>query len=266
MNTVIERNHVRVIGEGHQIIVMAHGFGCDQNMWQYITPYFKEQYKIVLFDYVGSGKSDMSAYDAEKYNSLHGYKQDLLEVIEALDLEQVIYFGHSVSSMIGLLAAIEQPQKFKQMIMIGPSPCYLNDEHYKGGFEKSDVEDLLSMMEMNFAGWASFMAPFAMGNEGTSPITEELENTFVSCNPQIAKQFAEVTFYSDYRDTIAKLQVPTLIMQCANDSVVPVEVGYYLHKNIKNSELVILDTRGHYPHISEPKLTVELMNNYLQIK
>lgn len=264
MIDIRERNYVNIIGEGDQVIVLAHGFGCDQQMWQYITPTLVKQYKIVLFDYVGSGKSDLSSYSSEKYSSLHGYAQDLIEVLEFYELEQVIFVGHSISSMIGLLAAIKQPSYFKKMIMIGPSPCYLNDSNgYYGGFEKSDIDELLEMMEMNFAGWASFMAPMAMKNLEQPHLSEQLEQTFISADPVIARQFAEVTFYSDYRQSIPQMQVPTLIMQCAEDSVVPVEVGNYLHEHMTNSTLVMMEAKGHYPHISHPKETVDIILEYL---
>lgn len=196
MKSIQKRNNIRIIGDGQQTIVMAHGFGCDQKMWQYILPYFEKNYRVVLFDYVGSGQSDLAAYDREKYNSLHGYKRDLIDVIEALQLTNVIYVGHSVSSMIGMLAAIEKPEYFERLVMIGPSPCYLNDDHYIGGFDQTDIEELLSMMEMNFVGWASYMAPYAMGVEGTNALTEELSEIFLTIDQTVAKQFAEATFFN----------------------------------------------------------------------
>lgn len=264
MSDILKRNNVQVIGEGAQTVVMAHGFGCDQKMWQYVLPYFKDDYRIVLFDYVGSGNSDITAYDAEKYKDLHGYKQDLLDVIDALELEHVIYFGHSVSSMIGLLASNEQPYRFDKLVMIGPSPRYLNDDNYTGGFEESDIQDLISMMEMNFNGWASYMAPLAMGELEVSCLTTNLEQTFTSINQTVAKQFAEATFYSDCRSDLGKQQHPTLILQCANDSIVPICVGEYLHEHMPNSKLVVVDARGHYPHISQPQKTVDIILNFLQ--
>ena len=257
------RNNIQVIGNGPQTIVMAHGFGCDQKMWQYILPCFQDNYRIVLFDYVGSGKSDLKAYDSIKYSSLHGYKQDLLEVLEALQLQNVTYFGHSVSSMIGMLAAIEHPSYFKDIVMIGPSPCYLNDEAYHGGFDKSDIDELLTMMEMNFLGWASFMAPYAMGIEGTNSLTAELQQSFSSINQKIARQFAEATFYSDHRADLAKCQTPTFILQCSEDSIVPVEVGNYLKAHLPKSTLKVMEVKGHYPHISEPAKTSEIIRQYL---
>lgn len=258
------RNNIQIIGDGLQTIVMAHGFGCDQKMWQYILPYFKGNYRIVLFDYVGSGESDICAYDGQKYNSLHGYKQDLLDVLEVLDLHNIIYFGHSVSSMIGMLAAIEKPEYFKHLVMIGPSPCYINDENYNGGFNVSDIEELLSMMEMNFAGWASFMAPYAMGVQESNALTEELHESFRTIDQTVAKQFAEATFYSDHRKDLEKCKTPAFILQCSNDSIVPVEVGHFLHNELKNSELYVMEVKGHYPHISEPEKTSGIILQYLR--
>lgn len=265
MVDVSTRNHVKVVGEGEQVVILAHGFGCDQSMWQYIVPALEQKYKLILFDYVGSGHSDLDAYSTERYSSLYGYVQDLLELIEYYSLSNIIFIGHSISSMIGMLAAIQRPDYFKRLIMIGPSPCYLNDSNgYFGGFEKSDIIELLNMMEMNFSGWASFMAPLAMNNPEQPQFTKQLEQSFISTDPVIARQFAEVTFFSDYRAELGKLTTPTLIMQCAEDSVVPIQVGNYLHDNLQNSELVLMEAKGHYPHISHPEETLAAINEYLE--
>lgn len=258
------RNNVKVIGEGEHTIVFAHGFGCDQSMWQYITPSFAQKYRMVLFDYVGSGNSDLTAYTSEKYGSFQGYVQDALDVIESLKLSNVIFIGHSVSSMIGMLASIERPDLFDKLIMIGPSPRYLNEgDTYIGGFEKSDITELLDMMEMNFAGWASFLAPLAMNNPEMPLLTKDLERSFISADPIIMRQFAEVTFLSDHRESLAKATVPTLIMQCSDDSIVPIQVGEYLHKHLNNSTFRLMEAKGHYPHISHPEETITLINEYL---
>ncbi|MCR8658771.1 alpha/beta fold hydrolase [Paenibacillus endoradicis] len=267
MVEVVVRNNVKMIGEGEQVIILAHGFGCDQSMWQYITPSLAKKYRLVLFDYVGSGQSDLSAYTSERYNSLNGYMQDLLEVMEEAQLRDVIFIGHSISSMIGMLASIERPEWFQKLIMIGPSPRYLNDENgYYGGFERSDIVELLEMMEMNFSGWASFMAPMAMNNLDQPQFSQQLEQSFASSNPVIARQFAEVTFFSDYRTALAKCSTPTLIMQCAEDSVVPMEVGHYLHQNIAGSTLCLMEAKGHYPHISHPIETLAAITQYIEIQ
>ncbi|MFF3099746.1 alpha/beta fold hydrolase [Viridibacillus arvi] len=264
MNDLMTRNNVKVMGQGGQTIIFAHGFGCDQSMWQYIAPKFAENYRVVLFDYIGSGNSDITAYQSEKYSTLQGYKQDVLDIIEEMDLQNILFIGHSVSSMIGMLAAIERPDYFEKLIMIGPSPCYLNDtDGYIGGFEQKDIKELLTMMEMNFAGWASYMAPFAMDQTKDPKLTYDLENSFVSTNPRVAREFAEVTFYSDYRESLPLLKVPTLIIQCSNDSIVPIEVGQYLNRCIENSILQIIEAKGHYPHISQPVETTNIIVDYL---
>lgn len=265
MTDVIARNNVKVVGEGEQTIVFAHGFGCDQSMWQYIAPSFEGNYRIVLFDYVGSGNSDLASYTTERYSSLYGYVQDVLDVIEVLELRDVIFVGHSVSSMIGMLASIERPEYFDKLIMIGPSPRYLNEgDHYVGGFALSDINELLDMMEMNFAGWASFLAPIAMNNPDLPMLTKELEQSFISADPVIAREFAEVTFLSDHRNDLSKSTIPTLIMQCSEDSIVPLQVGEYLHRHLQNSTLRLMEAKGHYPHISHPAETITLIQEYLQ--
>ena len=264
MNHVVKRNCVNVYGDGQQTLLFAHGFGCDQSMWQYILPAFISDYRVVTFDYVGSGRSDLAAYDNEKYSTLHGYAQDVLDIIEAMQLENIIFVGHSVSSMIGMLAAIEKPEYFQKLIMIGPSPCYVNDlDGYNGGFDRSDIIDLLEMMEMNFQGWASYMAPLGMGQAKEVDLTKQLETSFVSTNPHVARQFAEVTFFSDYRSSLPLLSVPALIIQCSEDSIVPIEVGSYLHEHLKYSTLQMIDTKGHYPHISHPTETTSIIMEYL---
>ncbi|TSI07388.1 alpha/beta fold hydrolase [Lysinibacillus sp. BW-2-10] len=264
MQNVIKRNNVKVMGQGEQTILFAHGFGCDQKMWQYIASTFAMNYRVVLFDYVGSGNSDITAYESEKYSTLHGYAQDVLDIIEELNLQHVLFIGHSISSMIGMYAAIQQPQYFDKLIMIGPSPCYLNDpDGYVGGFEKEDIKEILDLMEMNFTGWASFMAPFASSQPDDATLTRQLKSDFVSTNPRVAREFAEVTFFSDCRSKLSFLKVPTLIIQCSNDSIVPIEVGEYLQKHIQNSTLLIMNAKGHYPHISQPLETIEIINDYL---
>lgn len=263
MENIVVRNNVTILGQGDQPLIFAHGFGCDQNMWRFITPAFMDKYKIILFDYVGSGNSDINAYSSEKYQSLQGYVQDLLDIIETLSLQNSIFVGHSISAMIGLLASIQHPDYFKKLIMIGPSPCYLNDDGYRGGFERSDIAELLDMMEMNFTGWASYMAPIAMSNPEQPALTQELKQTFIAADPIIAKEFAEVTFLSDHRSELPKVSVPSLIIQCSEDSIVPIGVGDYLHQHLKNSTLQLLEAKGHYPHISHPNETIQCIADFL---
>jgi sigma-B regulation protein RsbQ len=262
-NNVIARNNVHVFGKGTQPMLFAHGFGCDQNMWRFLTPAFEENFKIILFDYVGAGKSDLSAYNKERYASLHGYAQDILDICEALHLNKVILIGHSVSSMIGLLAAIAEPHYFERLIMVGPSPCYINDQNYKGGFERKDIEGLLDTMEKNYIGWANFLAPSIMGNQDRPHLGQELTESFCSTDPLIARQFAEATFFSDNREDLRKCKIPTLILQCSEDIIAPTEVGEYLSKNLYASTLRIMKATGHCPHISEPAETISLIQEYL---
>lgn len=260
---IIKRNNIKVLGKGTQTMVFAHGFGCDQNMWRFVTSDFENNYQIVLFDYVGSGKSDLSAYDITRYSNLNGYAQDILDICEALELKDVIFVGHSVSSIIGILASIEKANLFKQLILVCPSPCYINDlPDYIGGFERSDIEDLLDIMDKNYIGWASFLAPLVMKNEDKPELTEELQESFCSTDPVIANNFAKVTFLSDNRHDLPNVTVPSLILQCVEDAIAPVEVGHYLHKHLSKSTLEIMKATGHCPHMSHPKETIELIKEY----
>jgi sigma-B regulation protein RsbQ len=246
-------------------MLFAHGFGCDQNMWRFITPAFEDDYRIVLFDYVGSGRSDLTAYEAERYGSLDGYAQDVLDIIEALDLREVVFVGHSVSAMIGVLASIRAPERFDRLVMVGPSPRYLNDPPgYAGGFERQDIDGLLEMMEKNYIGWASFLAPVVVKNADRPELSRELEESFCSTDPVIARRFAEVTFYSDNRADLPLVRVPSLIMQCSDDALAPVEVGRYLEAHLPGSTYRQLRATGHCPHISHPEETIEVIKEYLR--
>src|ERR1043166_8285362 len=229
---VQRRNNVVVRGRGTEPMLFAHGFGCDQTMWRFVTPAFERDYRIVLFDYVGSGKSDLSAYDSEHYATLNGYAQDVLDICEALDLQDVVFVGHSVSSMIGVLAANRAPERFSRLVMVGPSPRYINDVGYIGGFERADIEGLLDLMERNYLGWASYLAPVVMKNDARPELTQELRESFCSTDPKIARRFAEATFFSDNRADLAKVRIPSLIMQCSEDAIAPVEVGSYLNRTL----------------------------------
>ncbi|MGK7376865.1 alpha/beta fold hydrolase [Planococcus sp. 1R117A] len=260
---IIKRNNVRVFGQGKQMLVFGHGFGCDQYVWSEIAPAFEDKYRVVLFDYVGSGKSDKSAYSTERYGTLHGYKQDLLDLCDALNLENIVFIGHSVSSMIGALASIERPEMIDKLVMIGPSPYYLNESDYYGGFEKSDIDELLDMMEVNYKEWAKYLAPVVMQNEDRPHLAEEFEQILCSNDPVIARNFAEVTFTSDVRSELSKVTVPTLILQPQFDAIAPLEVGRFVHEQIKDSQLIVMDAAGHNPHISHSEETVKLIQAYL---
>ncbi|GGO09495.1 sigma factor SigB regulation protein RsbQ [Saccharibacillus kuerlensis] len=261
---ILERNHVTILGSGSRTIVFGHGFGCDQEMWKLVAPRFADRYRVVLFDYVGSGKSQLDQYDPIKYGTLQGYADDLLDVMEELELKDSIFVGHSVSSMIGAIASIRNPEFFSRLVMVGPSPRYLNDlPEYYGGFDREDIDELLEMMQLNFSGWASYMAPVAMQNSERKELVEELEQQFASRDPRIARQFAEVTFYCDCRGILSDVNVPSLILQCAEDSIAPLEVGDYLHQHLQRSTLNQMTAKGHYPQLSQPDETFERIDQYL---
>lgn len=261
---ILVRNNVTMFGQGSQPMLFAHGFGCDQNMWRFVTPAFENDYQIILFDYVGSGKSDLLAYNAERYSDLNGYSQDVLDICKALNLTDVIFVGHSVSSAIGILSSIESPNYFDQLILVSPSPNYINDPpNYVGGFERRDIEGLLDIMEKNYMGWANIMAPIIMKNEEHSELTNELETSFCSTDPVIASRFAEVTFFSDNRSDLPKVTTPSLILQCCEDTLAPIEVGQYLHRHLPKSTLQLMKATGHCPHMSHPQETIDLIKEYL---
>jgi sigma-B regulation protein RsbQ len=260
---VQRRNNVRVLGTGSQPMLFAHGFGCDQNMWRFLVPAFENDYKLVLFDYVGSGKSDLASYDEQRYSTLDGYADDVLEICEELDLRDVIFVGHSVSSIIGALAAIREPERFSRLLFVSPSPRYINDEGYVGGFDRADIEGLLELMDKNFIGWASFLAPVVMGNPERPELSGELEESFCSTDPKIARRFAEATFFSDNRKDLPNVPVPSLILQCAEDAIAPVEVGTYVQRNTPKSTLKLMRATGHCPHVSHPEETIAAMKDYL---
>jgi sigma-B regulation protein RsbQ len=258
-----QRNNVRVTGNGDVTMVFAHGFGCDQNMWRLLAPDFAKRFRVVTFDLVGSGGSDLSAYDKAKYGSLQGYADDLLEIIDQHATGPVIFVGHSVSAMIGLLATIAAPERFLAQLMIGPSPCYINDGDYIGGFERADIDDLLATIESNYLGWSSTMAPAIMGAPEQPELGVELTNSFCRTDPEIAKHFAQVTFLSDHRADLAKSLVPALIVQCHDDLIAPVAVGQYMHRVLPRSTLAVIDNVGHCPHLSSPGASSAAMESFL---
>jgi sigma-B regulation protein RsbQ len=265
MNTdVLSRNNVKVAGRGTQPMLFAHGFGCDQNMWRFVAPAFEEDYRVVMFDYVGSGKSDLGAYDAKRYGSLEGYAQDVLDIVHALDLQDVIFVGHSVSSMIGVLAANREPERFARLVLLVPSARYINEAPgYVGGFERADLEGLLEMMDRNFIGWANFLAPVIMKNPDQPELGAELEASFCSTDPVIARRFAEATFFADNRADARDVKVPALIVQASDDAIAPQSVGEFLHRTMPGSTYRLLDVTGHCPHMSHPDETIGAIREYL---
>jgi sigma-B regulation protein RsbQ len=263
---VIKRNNVKLFGHGEETIMFGHGFGCDQTMWRFVTPAFQQHYKVLLFDHVGAGNSDTSAYNKTKYGTLNGYASDIVEICQTLELDDIIFVGHSVSAMMGILSAIEEPQLFEKMILIGPSPCYINDGDYVGGFDRADVLTMLAFMEHDYFTWADTFAPLIMGNPETPSLGEELVRSFCNTDSDIAKQFAKVTFLSDNRTDLPKLRAKALIVQCAEDVIAPDEVGAYVHKYIKDSTLVRLKATGHCPNLSAPLEIIEVMEDYLNVQ
>ena len=261
---ILKRNHVHISGSGNQTIVFAHGFGCDQTVWKALIPEFEADYQVVVFDYVGAGRSDKSAYSKERYSSLHGYAQDVIEICDALNLKDILYVGHSVSGMIGALSSIKRPELMKKLIMIGPSPHYLNEPGYKGGFEDSEIRELLDMMETNYKEWSKYLAPLAMNTSEKPEMVENFEALLYSNDPEIARQFAEATFYSDHRTDVPHIRVETLILQTTADAIVPLEVAEFLKDTIPTSELVVMEKgKGHNPHISEPEETAEEIKRFI---
>jgi sigma-B regulation protein RsbQ len=262
---IIRRNNVTVGGRTHgPVMLFAHGFGCDQNMWRFVAPAFASTHRLVLFDYVGCGHSDMNAFSPTRYASLDGYARDVLEICAALDLHDVVFVGHSVSAMIGLLAGLREPARFSRHVMIAPSPRYINDASYVGGFERKDIEDLLSLMDHNYIGWASFLAPVVMANTDRPELVDELQTSFCSTDPIAARAFARATFYADNRGDLARAEVPSLIIQVRDDAIAPMAVGEYMHAHLPKSEMVVIDATGHCPHMSHPDLTLEAMQTFVE--
>jgi sigma-B regulation protein RsbQ len=252
-----------VTGEGTSTMFFAHGFGCDQNMWRLIAPVYAKRYRIVLFDLVGSGRSDLSAYDPRKYETLHGYAADVAELVRELTVGKAIFVGHSVSAMIGMLAHLGDRAPFAAHVMIGPSPCYINDGDYVGGFTRKDIESLLDTLESNYLGWSSNLAPAIMGAPTQPELAAELTNSFCRTDPEIAKQFARATFLSDHRAELPRLDAPTLIVQCNDDLIAPVSVGEYMSRELPRSTLRVIDNIGHCPHLSSPGACASAMNDFL---
>ena len=261
--TVQLRNNVQVAGTGPATMVFAHGFGCDQNMWRLLAPTYAKRYRTVAFDLVGSGSSDLTAYDPKKYGSLKGYADDVLEIVEEFAQGPVIFVGHSVSAMIGMLANLQAEGRFAAQIMIGPSPCYINDGDYVGGFSRKDIDGLLETLESNYLGWSSNMAPAIMGAPGQPELAAEVANSFCRTDPEIAKQFARVTFLADNRADVPKLTTPTLIIQCNDDLIAPMSVGEYMHRVLPRSTLSVIDNVGHCPHLSAPGASAGAIDAFL---
>ncbi|MFD3517437.1 alpha/beta fold hydrolase [Streptomyces sp. NPDC058657] len=258
------RNNVTVTGRTDgPVLLLAHGFGCDQNMWRLAVPALAREYRVVLFDYVGSGRADPSAWDEQRYGSLEGYAQDVLDVCEELDLRDVVFVGHSVSAMVGVLAAQRAPERISRLVMVAPSPCYIDEDGYRGGFSRDDIDELLESLESNYLGWSAAMAPVIMGNEDRPELGEELTNSFCATDPDHARVFARTTFLTDSRKDLGSIAVPTLVLECKQDAIAPREVGAYVHTSIPGSRLVTLEATGHCPQLSAPQATARAITVWL---
>ncbi|HTT05932.1 MAG TPA: alpha/beta hydrolase [Steroidobacteraceae bacterium] len=260
---VLKRNNVKILGRGPRTMMLAHGFGCDQNMWRLITPAFEEEFRIILFDYVGHGQSDATAFKASLYASLEGYATDILDICAVLAVRDAVFVGHSVSAMIGVLAAQKDPSRFESLILVGPSPRYINEGDYVGGFTREDIEGLLEFLDSNHLGWSSTMAPIIMGNADRPELSAELQNSFCRTAPEVAKHFARVTFLADNRNDLEKVSQPCLVLQCREDVIAPQAVGEYVHQHIRNSHYVLLNATGHCPHLSDPADTIAAMRAFV---
>ena len=265
MSNIIERNNVKIVGNGQQTMVLAHGFGCDQNMWERLLPFIKDDYRLVLFDYVGSGQSELSAFSVERYSSIHGYAQDIIDVCTALNIKDAIFVGHSVSCSAGIVAANKVRSLFSKLILIGPSPCFLNlPPDYLGGFNKADLEELLALLEQNFVGWANYLAPVVAGVSGEGDIAGELSDSFCSTDPFVAKTFAHTTFFADNREDFKQNNIPCLLLQHKNDALAPLNVGEYLQSMTAHSTYRVIDVDGHCAHMSHPELISTEIKQFLK--
>lgn len=254
---ILKRNHVNVIGDGQHTLLLAHGFGCDQNMWRFVTSELSQRFRVVLFDYVGSGNSDLSAFDLQKYSSLEGYATDVLDICQALELKNVSFVGHSISSTIGLIASVKAPEYFSDMVMVCPSPCFLNvPPDYLGGFECADLEELIDLMDKNYIGWADYLAPLVMGASSTPEMTKELLNGFCSTDPVVAKAFAKATFFSDTRHLLPKALHPTLVLQSSQDALASLSVGEFVRDALPSATLKVIDAQGHCLHMTHPSQVI----------
>jgi sigma-B regulation protein RsbQ len=263
--TASSRNNVRVIGkESGPTVLLAHGFGCDQNLWRLVAPVLAQRFRVVLFDHVGAGRSDLSAWSAERYATLDGYATDILDICADLELRDVVLVGHSVSAMISVLAVNRDPARFAKLVLLTPSPCYLDDGDYRGGFSRADIDELLESLDSNYLGWSATMAPVIMGNPDRPELGAELTESFCRTDPAIARVFAQTTFLSDNRADLPGVGVPTLVIQCRQDAIAPPEVGQYVHERIAGSTLVTLDATGHCPQLSAPEATAGAITTFVE--
>ncbi|HYO39451.1 MAG TPA: alpha/beta hydrolase [Nocardioidaceae bacterium] len=265
MEDILARHNVTVTGRADgPPVVFAHGFGCDQHMWRFVAPAFEDAFRVILFDHAGSGSSDPSAYDAARHGSLQGYADDVLAICRALDATDVVFVGHSVSAMIGVLAEVAEPERFSSLVLVSPSPRYLDDEGYVGGFDEADIREMLDSLDSNYLGWSSTMAPVIMGNQERPELSAELTDSFCRTDPHIARRFAEVTFTSDNRADLGQVRAPVLVLQCTSDAIAPVSVGQYVADAVPHGTLVMLDATGHCPNLSAPEQTTAAIDRFVR--
>jgi sigma-B regulation protein RsbQ len=262
---VIERHNVSISGpEDGQPMLFAHGFGCDQHMWRHVAPAFADEFRVVVFDHVGAGDTDRAAYDEQRYASLDGYADDVLQICHELELHDVVFVGHSVSSMIGVLAEIAEPALFDKLVLVGPSPRYIDEDGYVGGFTEQDIDELLESLDSNYLGWSSVMAPMIIGNPDRPELGQELTTSFCRTDPDIARRFAEVTFTSDNRADLSRVSTPTLVLQCSDDVIARMEVGRFVSQAIPNSAMTVLQATGHCPNLSAPEETIAAIESFVR--
>jgi sigma-B regulation protein RsbQ len=261
---VRRRNNITEYGPAAgRPIVFAHGFGCSQEAWRNVLPFFTDEYRVIAFDHVGAGGSDPAAYDRGKYDTIDGYAADVLDILNELDLHDVVYVGHSVSAMVGVVASVHAPERFGALVLVGPSPRYTDDGDYRGGFSQADIDGLIEALDANYLGWSNAMAPVIIGNPGRPELGDELTASFCRVDPTVARQFARVTFLSDNRRDLPKVSVPTLVLQAADDVIAPTQVGEYVHEHIPGSELRMLSAHGHVPNLSEPAEVAAEIRDFL---
>ena len=267
MNTVTMRNNVKVVGKKNApVLMLAHGFGCDQNMWRFILPELEYHYQIVLFDYTGSGNSLLTDYTVEKYSTLEGYAKDIIDIIDELQLKAVTIIAHSVSSTIASIASLDRPKIIKKIVMVCPSPCFLNiPPDYQGGFERSDLEELIGLMDKNYIGWANYLAPLVMGRSQSEELIGELSGSFCSTDPIVAKAFAQATFFSDHRHLLQKITCPVQILQSSSDALASISIGYYMAEKIVNSELVVIEAEGHCLHMTNYQKVTQVCLKFIKL-
>lgn len=261
--TILKRNNVNVSGQGKRPIMFAHGFGCDQTMWRDVAPDFERDHKVILFDLTGAGQSDLTAYDFRRYSSLDGHADDIVAITEEMDLADTVLVGHSVSAITAALASVKSPARFAAIVLVSPSPCFLNDDDYRGGFDRADLEEMIEFMEENYLGWAMQTAPAIAGQNTDEPSADKLTQSFCRTDPAIAQHFGRVTFTSDRREDMKSVSVPSLIIQCDNDAIAPVTVGEWMHAAMPGSVLQTVPVTGHCPHMTAPRITIDAIRAFL---